>query len=385
MTKPKLLLISGISPFPQTSGGATRIKQTLLHLSKKYEIYFFYFTEKNFIIKKDDRNFLIKNTVYFEPIECGDKSIASSLRTGIPYHFFNYFNNDLIVKLIEIQKKINFDEIRVESTQLLYLQKFLKIKNTIFVALDVSIISFWRRAFESINPLYILIRLFSFIQVYLYEKKHLKKFKEVLIMSMTDMKYVRKIYGIKNLKISQNGIDAINFLPNKENDILTIGFIGSCSHSPNKKAIEYLLKKISPQLIKIDSNAKILILGRNNKGIFKIKNNTNVEFIEYIKNLKDFYSQIDILVAPIFSGSGTRVKILESLSFGRPVITTFVGSEGIKINSNLLYIIPKNKQKKKEFWIDAIINIYNKSGRFGTELLNLRIELEKLLWTKTIT
>ncbi len=386
MTKPKLLLISGISPFPQISGGATRIKQTILYLSKKYNIYFYFFIEKNFVIKKEDSNFLIKHAVYFEPIECESKSVINSFKTGIPYHFSNYFSNSLIAKLAEIEKKINFDEVRIESTQLLYLQRYLQDYVYIkFVALDVSVVSFWRRAFETFNPLFVFIRLVSVVQIYLYEKKYLKFFREILVMSKIDASYVEKIYGIKNIKISQNGIDNINFLPKKTDNMLTIGFIGSSSHSPNRIAIKFILNKINPRFIERKINFKAIILGKNNEENFIAKNNYNVEFINHVENLKDFYSQIDILVAPIFSGSGTRVKILESLSYGRPVITTTVGAEGIEINSKFLFIVPKNKQKEDEYWIDNIIYIYENLDRLSVDPSNLRMKLSKLLWNKIIT
>ncbi len=125
MTKPKLLLISGISPFPQISGGATRIKQTLLHLSKKYDIYFYFFIADKQSLTTEDKAFLNQHTVLFKSFTLSKKSILLSLKYAIPYHFYNYFSKELIEEFQNLQNRIGFAQVRIESTQILYLAKYL--------------------------------------------------------------------------------------------------------------------------------------------------------------------------------------------------------------------------------------------------------------------
>jgi len=74
----------------------------------------------------------------------------------------------------------------------------------------------------------------------------------------------------------------------------------------------------------------------------------NLGFVEKESN---FYKKINILVAPIISGSGTRIKILESLSFGIPVITTEIGAEGLNFNKNFLVIVKKFENFSREIHI----------------------------------
>ena len=211
MSKPKLLLISGISPFPQTSGGATRIKQTLLHLSKKYEIYFYFFLASDQTLTAEEESFLNQHTIFFKSFPLAKKSVLLSLKSALPYHFSNYFSQELIDDFKDLQTKISFSQIRIESTQILYLANYL-LKNQFskFVALDISTVSFYRRAFASKNPFKVLIRLLSCLQVYLYERSLLRFFSKIVVMSQKDAVFVKKLFSLDKVQVSPNGIEKIN-------------------------------------------------------------------------------------------------------------------------------------------------------------------------------
>lgn len=342
MTKQKLLLISGVPLHPQNSGGATRLKYTFKYLSEKYEI-------------------------DFKEITPTKKSLFTTLFLGIPYHMSNYYDKELC----NLIQKTDIQNIRIEGTQLLYLAKYLKPQSiSTFVALDISAISFWRRAFESKNPLQIAIRLVSALQTYIYEKKYLPKFSRVLVMSQRDKEIARKMYGLTNISISPNGIEKVVFLPVTKHDVITMGYIGSSAHTPNIAALKYLTSQILPKLKAAGYKYILLVLGNYDKHPI---DDENIEFVDQVDDLKEFYKKIDMLVAPIYSGSGTRLKILESLSYGKPVITTNVGAEGIEIKSKYLDI-------GDEDWTLRILRCYTTLDSYEKEQKELEKQLLLLTW-----
>ncbi|MEI6690162.1 MAG: glycosyltransferase [bacterium] len=349
MKKLKLLLISGIPLLPQNNGGATRLKNTLKYLSQKYEI-------------------------TFREVSVVRKSLWTSITTGIPYHMTNYYNPELR-KLLENE---SFDEIRIEGTQLLYLAQFLpRDVPTTFVSLDISTVSFWRRAWESNNPFVVLLRLASCLQVYIYEKYYLKRFHQVVTMSKIDAAALSNLFGMNNILITPNGIDGIHFLPPRTSKIMTLGFIGSQSHTPNIAAINFITENILPALNTREHEYRVMVLGKFDK---LLSENKHVEIIDHIDELRDFYSKIDFLVAPIYSGSGTRIKILESLSYGKPIITTEIGAEGIGIKSKLLTIIPYANERNAKTWVSQITKTYKSINDLSGELANLEKQLSPLTW-----
>lgn len=141
------------------------------------------------------------------------------------------------------------------------------------------------------------------IAIYIAEEEYkifkdlAKKPKHYLIPFFMDLK------EIKNKKI------------NKKYDLGFIGF----NNIHNINGINWFLKEVWPKI----SNYRLFILGNliENKNVLKIKDK-NILYKKYIKNLDDFYKNIKITICPLFSGTGLKVKIIESFSYGVPCVFT---------------------------------------------------------------
>lgn len=318
-TKSNLLLISAIPPQPQNSGGATRIQNTITELSKYYNVDFVTFDESE--IKTQPKNFSLFFTKF------------------IPYWFTPWYSPKLISKIGDMTIQKHYDIIQVEFSQLLYLTKYLP-KNTkkIFTAHDISSISFYRRISEGKpSVLKKLIRYFFFLQIYFYEKKYLPKYDTIISVSQKDQQTLKKYLPNKNIISLENGIEKINFLKKTPSKIIKLGYIGSFEHTPNLNAVKYFFDKIAPLLEKQNISYEFYLAGKNDPQFIK-ENFPKIINLGQIKETIDFYQKIDCLITPIFSGSGSRIKILESLSFGIPVISSPIGAEGININSDYLQV-----------------------------------------------
>lgn len=350
-TKPKLLLISAISPTPQNSGGANRIYHTLQELSKYYQVDFITFNS----------NFQLQ-----------PKKINLFFKRGIPYWFSPWYSPKLISHVLKLTKENPYDIIQIEFSQLLYLAKYLP-KNTkkIFVAHDISSISFYRRIFEDKPSIFkIIFRYLLFLEIYFYEKKYIPKFDTIISVSQKDKQTLQKQLPNKNIICLENGIEKINFLKKSPSKIIKLGYIGSFEHTPNLNAVKYFFNEIAPLLDKEKISYKFYLAGDNDSEfIKKTFSNQNLINLGQVKETKDFYQRIDCLITPIFSGSGSRIKILEALSFGVPIISSLVGAEGINIKSPYLQIA-KTPQK----YLTHLNNLpYNQKN-------DLKKQLNPLLW-----
>ena len=86
---------------------------------------------------------------------------------------------------------------------------------------------------------------------------------------------------------------------------------------------------IAPKVLEEIKNAKFLVVG-------KVKKETRLprlEFTGFVDDVADVLSVSEVAVAPLFHGSGTRLKILEYFSIGLPVVSTSVGAEGIDVKN----------------------------------------------------
>lgn len=351
MKKKKLLLVTAISPFPQDSGGATRIKNTIKELSKVFDLYLISFKGENYELspkEKTDLNNWCQQTIFLPT--SNHKIFGSYFDLGQPYWFSNWYSPELIVIVNLILKDQNIDLIQIEFTQLLYLIDYLQKddqKKCIFTSTDISTISFFRRLSEVKNIKHKIIHFFRFVEIYFYEKRYIPKYRIVNAVSQNDNILLKKYFKPKKIITVANGIEKVEFLETrkKQGNTIVLGYIGSFSHPPNRTAYLYFINKIAPKLEENNINYQYLLAGKNDNNeinwlLSKITPTIRNKIINlgFVNSSKDFFNQIDILITPIFAGSGSRIKILESLGFGKKIISSRVGIEGINLQTNLISI-----------------------------------------------
>lgn len=380
MKKNKLLLITAISPFPQDSGGATRIKNTIKELSKYFEIYLIFFKNENYELNSSETSDLNKwcKQTFFIPIN-NHKVEGSYIDLDQPYWFSDWYSPELISIIKSVLYNQKIDLIQIEFSQLLYIIDYLDKKEQekcIFTAHDISTISFLRRLKETKDIKHKIIHFFRFLEIFFYEKKYLPKYKIINAVSQNDSILLEKYFKPKKVITVANGIEKIEFLDSRQDRGKTIilGYIGSFSHPPNRTAFLYFLNKIAP-LLKLEKiKYRYYLAGKNNDEeinwiLSKKEPNIreNIVNLGFVSNLKDFFDKIDILITPIFAGSGSRIKILEALGFGKKIISSRVGAEGINVKTNLISICNSSQDYIKE-----IKNFKHSKTDYESEKENIR-------------
>ena len=116
----------------------------------------------------------------------------------------------------------------------------------------------------------------------------------------------------------------------KKTDIL---FVGLMSWKPNAEAFWWLVKDIMPLVTNIIPEANLHVIGSNPTiQMRQVEDrNPNIHVYGFVPNIEPFFKKASVFVAPIKSGSGVRIKILTALSYGVPVTSTKIGSEGLNI------------------------------------------------------
>jgi glycosyltransferase involved in cell wall biosynthesis len=117
----------------------------------------------------------------------------------------------------------------------------------------------------------------------------------------------------------------------------SIVFVGNLSYPPNQDGIEWFLREAWPIVLNECPGLKLNVVGRGcPDGLAdKISSAVNVVFHGEVPEVAPFYNQSGAVIVPLRIGSGTRLKILEAMSLGNPVITTELGCQGIPVEKNV--------------------------------------------------
>jgi glycosyltransferase involved in cell wall biosynthesis len=116
----------------------------------------------------------------------------------------------------------------------------------------------------------------------------------------------------------------------------TILFWGAMNRPENKDAVEWFLKEIFPGILSRYPDAKLNVVGANPPDYIKKLANKNIIVTGFIKNPLSYFESARLAVAPLRLGAGVKVKVLEALSAGVPVVATNIGGEGIS-HKNLFF------------------------------------------------
>lgn len=131
---------------------------------------------------------------------------------------------------------------------------------------------------------------------------------------------------------------------------LSIGFIGGLDWQPNLEGINWFLRNVWTPFVKNHNKINFNLAGRNFPRKFYDLKQANLFIYGEVENAQEFTYQNAIMIAPILSGSGMRIKIIEALALGRVVISTSIGAEGIEYTDKKNLFIANSAKE----WIEIL-------------------------------
>jgi glycosyltransferase involved in cell wall biosynthesis len=114
----------------------------------------------------------------------------------------------------------------------------------------------------------------------------------------------------------------------------TILFLGSYQYSPNADAADRLISRIWPKIRAANSAARLVIAGSSPHLIKSFSRApAGVEFPGIVKDLEQLYRETQVVCCPITQGGGTRLKLVEAAAYGRAIVSTRIGAEGLALQN----------------------------------------------------
>ncbi|HAH9969086.1 TPA: glycosyltransferase family 4 protein, partial [Escherichia coli] len=117
-------------------------------------------------------------------------------------------------------------------------------------------------------------------------------------------------------------------------------FIGTAFFA-NIKAAEFISKKLSPRFLN-NKQIEFIIAGNGFDKYSKLLNRKNVKTLGYINSIEDFYNEVDVIISPVLTGAGMKVKIAEAIKYNKKVIASsfsLIGYETMLNSQNIFSCI----------------------------------------------
>ena len=167
-----------------------------------------------------------------------------------------------------------------------------------------------------------------------FEGRVLRGATRVVAVSDEDAALMRRRFGVIDPAVVDNGVDVEYF--GRDNgrtaaDPRQILFLGSLDWRPNLDSIDLLLSRILPQVVAEEPEARLSIVGRNPPAalVKRLHDHPHAELHANVPDVRPFLARAGVLAVPLRIGGGSRLKILEAIAAGLPVVSTRIGCEGL--------------------------------------------------------
>jgi glycosyltransferase involved in cell wall biosynthesis len=167
-----------------------------------------------------------------------------------------------------------------------------------------------------------------------FERTAFTEATRVVAVSDEDAALMRQQFGASPVEVVDNGVDTSYFRPSiAARNPRQVLFLGSLDWRPNLDAVSQLLEHVLPAVCGLEPAAHFRIVGRNPPRALQrqISRFPNVELHANVADVRPYLSQSGVMAVPLRIGGGSRLKILEALANGLPVVSTRTGAEGLRL------------------------------------------------------
>jgi glycosyltransferase involved in cell wall biosynthesis len=169
-----------------------------------------------------------------------------------------------------------------------------------------------------------------------FEGAVLREVQRVVAVSDLDAQRLRQDFGVGRVEVVENGVDTAHFRPLPVPRVPSrLLFLGSLDWRPNLDAVDLLLERIFPAVRASEPGATLQLVGRHPPDALRqrVASMPGVELHGDVADVVPYLAECGCLVVPLRIGGGSRLKILEALAAGTPVVSTRLGAEGLHLDA----------------------------------------------------
>lgn len=333
----KILILSKKFPYPLREGepiAITYLSRSLVQQGCEVSILVMNTSKHYFDPKELPDSYNHFKEIFAVPVD-NHITLTGALRSfisGQSYILDRFKSEAFEEKLIDVLRQGNYDVVQIETPYLSHYVSTIRSNSNAVISMRAHNVEhkIWERVADmSKNPIKKWYLKNQNRQLKKFEIAKLNEYDVMLAITKKDKDSFLDL-GFSHLSVAAPvGIDLSEYTAKEKSGETSLAFIGALDWMPNQDGLVWFLEKVWPAIVKEKPLTKFHIAGKNTPDWLRKYANEKVIFHGEVPDAKEFINSHSILIAPLFSGSGIKIKVLEGMALERVVVTTEIGVEGI--------------------------------------------------------
>jgi glycosyltransferase involved in cell wall biosynthesis len=350
----KILQIANKVPYPPKDGGSiATFAMTKGFTALGHEVTVLAMSTSKHPVMESDIPQKIRENIRFILVEvntrlCPLRATKNLLFSKVPYNAERFVTKPFGDRLAQLLLDEEFDVIQLEG---LYLAPYVPLIRELSEGLLVMRAhniehEIWNRTVQQRSGLKKLYTNIIAKRVRRMEIECLNCYDAMVPITARDGEILKSLGCTSPAHVSPTGINIKDFNQyDAKPEFPSIFHIGALDWSPNQEGIEWFLKNCWQPIQKKYPDLKFYIAGRNAPDSIKNIKEPNVVFLGEVDDAYAFMESKAVMIVPLLSGSGMRIKIIEGMALGKSIVSTSIGAEGIAVGHRYDIFIADSPEK----------------------------------------
>jgi len=335
----RFLMITNTLPYPPNAGHPIRNINLLKRIAKDHQVWLLVMvTEEEAHADLGPLADFCEEVILVPAYDPGalarPMQALKFLLKGTPPELRLYETREMIEALHDLTSRVDFDIIQFEDSYMARYQEYLPADwqgRKVLTFIDIAYRQY-DRIYRIETKILRKLRLWLYSRMmYTWEPQYAGNFDLNITMSDIDRDLLLTRNSSLNIKTIPNGVDTHEFhpLPMPSDGAIKLIYVGNMGYRPNVDAVTFFCEDILPLIHAKLPDVEFWIVGKSPLPEVEALANDHVHVTGSVEDVRPYYEKSTVCVIPLRAGGGTRLKILESMALGRPVVSTSIGAEGI--------------------------------------------------------
>ena len=339
----KILQITSKVPYPPINGEAI----ATLNLSKSFrelghEVTILAMNTQKHYLKPEELPEEMKMLFKWHLVDVSASSSVSGalwnlFASKLPYNAQSLISLNFRDKLIELFQKEEYDVVQLEGLYLCPYISDIRLLSKALIALRAHNIEheIWKSKKTQATGLWKHYVSITSHRIKQFEHDYINQYDVLIPITSHDGKVFNKMGNHRPIHVAQTGVNTGAFHPDRSKEQYpSLFFLGALDWPPNQEGLEWFFEHCWNDILEKCPDTELFVAGRNApSGFVKKLKLPNVNYLGEVKDAYEFMNEQAVMIAPVLSGSGMRIKVVEGMAMEKSIVTTTIGTEGIPTTS----------------------------------------------------